>query len=667
MITIKNLFFISFCFAVSEMNAQQSFTLLSPDKKVESTITVDDKLTYNLKVDGREVMEPSALSMELGSGAVWGSNSRVSNVSRETVDELISSTFYRAEYIRDHYNSIQIRFKGKWGIEFRAYNEGIAYRFLNYSNHPFTIKDEVVRYEFPKHYMATVPYVNVSDTLSFKGQFSNSFENTYTSTSIAGLSRNRLMFLPLLVDAGQGLKLGITESDLNDYPGLYLFHSSEGLKGVFAPYPKTLKLAGHNNLELLVTEQEDYIAKVSSKRSFPWRIITIAREDKSLAENNLSYLLGAPSQLQDISWIQPGKVAWDWWNDWNLKGVDFRAGINTQTYKYYIDFASKHGIEYVILDEGWAVNMKADLMQIVPEIDLKEIVEYGKKKNVGIILWAGYYAFDRDMEQVCKHYAAMGVKGFKVDFMNRDDQQMTAFLHRAAEIAARYHLVLDFHGTHKPAGINRTWPNVLNVEGVFGLEQLKWLPRDRDQVVYDTQIPFIRQLSGPMDYTQGAMINATKSFYHPCNSQPMSQGTRCHQLALYMVLDSPINMLCDSPTNYEKEQESTEFIASIPTVWDETKVLSGEIGEYIVTARRQGEKWYIGGITNWTPRAIQVNLSFLGEGNYKAIVFRDGINADRHAEDYVKEEVAGRTAQPYTLHLAPGGGFAMEIELESKH
>lgn len=663
MIKLKSLLLLSlFLLGTGGVRAQKSYTLLSPDKKVESTICVNEKLTYNLKVDGREVMNPSNLSMVLDNGVVWGEIPKISKVFTKEVDEMVPAPFYRAEQLRNHYNSIKIHFKGRWGVEFRAYNDGLAYRFICFDKQPLTVQNEVTQYNFPSDYKAVVPYVNTADTLTIDSQFSNSFENTYTTSSVSSLSTKRLMFLPLVIDAGRDVKLGISESDLQDYPGMYLKHTTDGLRGVFAPYPKTMRLAGHNNLEKIVIDRESYIAKVKGQRTFPWRFMTVARTDVELATNTMSYLLAAPSQIADTSWILPGKVAWDWWNDWNLKGVDFRAGINTQTYKYYIDFASTHGIEYVILDEGWAVNLKADLMQVIPEINLKEIVDYGKRKNVGIILWAGYYAFARDMEGVCKHYAAMGVKGFKVDFMNRDDQLMTSFLYEAAEIAARHHLVLDFHGTHKPAGINRAWPNVLNVEGVFGLEQLKWLPKNRDMVLYDTQIPFIRQLSGPMDYTQGAMVNATKNNYSPSNSQPMSQGTRCHQLALYMVLDSPLTMLCDSPSNYEEEEECASFIASLPTVWDETKVLTGKLGEYIITARRKGHTWYVGGITNWTPRTLRFNLSFLSKEHCRATVIRDGINADRNAEDYIKESTMLWSAQDYQIDLAPGGGFAMVIE-----
>jgi alpha-glucosidase len=358
-------------------------------------------------------------------------------------------------------------------------------------------------------------------------------------------------------------------------------------------------------------------------------------------------------------------VAWEWWNCLNITGVDFEAGFNNETYKHYIDFASKYGIEYVILDEGWAVNKQADLFQVVPEIDLSMLVNYAKERNVGIILWAGYYAFDRDMEHVCQHYSEMGVKGFKIDFMDRDDQLVTDFYRRAAEMCAKYHLFVDFHGAFKPAGLNRTYPNVLNFEGVFGLEQMKWVPTTVDQMKYDTEIPFIRQAAGPMDYTQGAMLNGGRWNYHPCWMQPMSQGTRCHQLALYIILESPLNMLCDSPDHYDREPDYTRFVAEIPTVWDETKVLQGEVGEYIVTARRKGDTWYIGGITNWTARDVNIALPVvdLNICNSSTIeLYTDGVNAHRKGSDY-RHETMDNNMPAITVHMAPGGGFVAKINL----
>lgn len=650
-------------FALS-VQGQKQLLLSSPDGKLKSTITVGDKLTYDISCNGQQVLAPSPISATLDNGKVWGDKARLSKVTEKKNDTQIDAPFYRSSCVRDYYNELTLRFKGDYSVVFRAYNDGVAYRFVNHAKKPFCILNEEVDYRFPADVTASVPYVNAGKDGDYNGQFHNSFENVYTTAPISQLNKERLMFLPLVVQATPEVKVCITETDLNNYPGLYLTNAkgSNSLSSIQAPYPKTMKQGGHNNLQMRVQTREEYIAKVDGPRNFPWRVAVVTTRDTQLAASNLSYLLAEPSKLSDTSWIKPGKVAWEWWNDWNLCGVDFKTGVNNATYKAYIDFASQYGIEYVILDEGWAVNLKADLMQVVKEIDLKELVDYAAARNVGIILWAGYYAFERDMENVCRYFSEMGVKGFKVDFMDRDDQLMTDFNHRAAAMCAKYHLILDLHGTHKPAGLNRTYPNVLNFEGVHGLEQMKWRPAGFDQITYDVMIPFIRQVAGPMDYTQGAMRNATRENYYPSYSEPMSQGTRCHQLAMYIVLESPFNMLCDSPSNYMREPESTSFIAQVPTVWDETVVLDGKMGEYIITARRKGDTWYVGGLNNWDARDVEVDLSFLSSGSHKAVLFKDGVNAHRTARDYKREEVSVSSTQPLKVHLAPGGGFTLQVD-----
>ena len=655
------------CIGSLSLAAQKTYQLTSPDGKVETTITAGTTLAYSISVDGKQVLAPSALSMSLSNNSVWGTNVKVKKAHRSTINEEVSSPVYRATALPNHCNVLTLQCAGNYNVEFRAYNNGVAYRFVSRLKKPFNVNSEGVEYNLVGDCTCVVPYVNGFDANNPEGQFRNSFESTYTISPVSKLNTNRYCFLPLVVEAAKGIKLCLTESHLEDYPGLYL-QAAEGnsLKGLSARYPKQLKQGGHNNLQMLVLEREQFIAKVNGERSFPWRIAMISRSDADMANNNLSYLLGAPCRLDDTSWIRPGKVAWDWWNDWNIGGVDFKSGVNTATYKHYIDFAGEHGIEYVILDEGWAVNLKADLMQVVPEINLKEIIDYAATKNVGIILWAGYWAFERDMENVCRHYSQMGVKGFKVDFMDRDDQIITDFYYRTAATCARYHLLVDFHGAFKPAGLNRTYPNAINFEGVFGLEQLKWIPKGHDQVTYDCQVPFIRQAGGPLDYTQGAMINSVKGAYAPSNSLPMSQGTRCHQLGLYMVFDSPLSMLCDSPTNYRiLGGDCTRFIAKVPTTWDETRVLAGEIGKYVVTARRKGSTWYVGGITNWDARDVKVDTSLLGSGSWTMESYTDGVNAHRRADDYrhaTGKPVAASSA--IDLHMAPGGGFA--IILRSK-
>ncbi len=637
----------------------KDYTLLSPDGQIQATICTDGALTISISHDGREVLAASPIAIERTDGVIWGRDVRVKKAVRASVDRVIDSPFYRAATVTDRHNALTLKMKGDWAIELRAYDDGVAYRFVNETKEAFDILDETAEYRFIADAIATVPYVNRGDDGDFNEQYQSSFENTYAVAKLSELNHKRLAFLPLTVDAGDDVKLCFTEVNLRDYPGMYLINSDGGshLEADFAPYPKDTYQGGHNNLQIRITGREDYIAKITGPRTFPWRAIVVG-SNVEIAASDMTYLLADESLIEDTSWIKPGKVAWDWWNNWNISGVDFESGINNETYKYYIDFAAENGIEYVILDEGWAVNKKADLFQVIPEIDLPMLSGYAESKGVGLILWAGHIAFERDMEEVCRHYSEMGIKGFKVDFMDRDDQVMTDFNYRAAEMAAKYHLILDLHGTHKPAGLNRTWPNVLNFEGVHGLEQMKWSAPSVDQMEYDVTIPFIRQVAGPMDYTQGAMLNATRRNYYPCNSEPMSQGTRCHQLALYVVLDSPFNMLCDSPTNYLREPESTKFIAEIPTVWDETRILSGETGEYIVTARRSGETWYIGGITDWNARDLDIDISQLGLQGRTASMTSDGANAHRKASDHKIQTVT--LGEKLKIHLAPGGGFVLK-------
>lgn len=465
----------------------------------------------------------------------------------------------------------------------------------------------------------------------------------------------------MLAAPESGLRIIITESDLESYPGMFLSSkdaNANGLRACFAHRPSEIYVHPTRCQEKAVS-YSDTLAVTSGTRNFPWRIVGIASKDTELPTNNLVWLLGSENRIGDISWIKPGKVAWDWWNCWGITGVDFPVGINTDTYKYFIDFASANGLEYIILDEGWSKPSAGDIMSIIPEINLPELVEYGRSKNVGVILWAVAFVLDDKLEEACKTYSEMGIKGFKVDFMDRDDQEVVELNYRILDMAARYHMVIDYHGMYKPTGLNRTYPNLLNYEGVWGLEQMKW--SSEDMMTYDVTFPFIRMMAGPVDYTQGAMQNASKmSQFNPVNSHPMSQGTRAHQVATYIVFDSPLVMLADSPTAYMKEQETTDFIKGIPTVWDETRILDGRIGEYIVTARRSDTSWYIGALNGWTPRDITIDLSVLGPGEHSITIFQDGLNAHRLGTDYRISTLS--TSAPLTLHLAPGGGFVIKVK-----
>lgn len=655
------LLIIPFIFTTNVV-AQKSYQLKSPDGKLSVNIFVDKKITYTITHENDEVIAPSSISMELDGIRSFGVDSKLKNVKTTSVDNMIASPFYKRKEIRDYYNEMGLNFKEDFSLIFRAYNEGIAYRFVSTGKKDFIVKNEEAVFNFNKDYNTYIPYVKAKYD-DFETQYFNSFENTYTQTPLSGINPKRLMFTPVVVELDGGKKLCIAESDLESYPGMFLQNNnaSTSLKSHFAPFPITTEQGGHNQLQQVVTSREAYIAKCKAKTNFPWRIVIVSTNDKELADSDMVYKLASPSRLNNTSWIKPGKVAWEWWNNWGISGVDFKVGVNNQTYMAYIDFASRNNIEYVILDEGWAVNLQADLFQVVPEIDLKKLIAYAESKNVGLILWAGYYAFERDMERVCRHYSEMGIKGFKIDFMNRDDQPMIDFHYKAAETAAKYKMLVDFHGSYKPTGLNRTYPNVINYEGVHGMEQQKWSDITTDQVTYDVTMPFIRMVAGPVDYTQGAMRNGNKKTFRAVNNEPMSQGTRCRQLAEYVIFESPLNMLCDSPNNYEREMECTGFISAIPTVWDNTIALDGEIGKYISIARQKDAVWYVGTLTNWDARSLLLDLSFLGEGNWQAEVFKDGVNADRTASDYKKEIINIPADRKLSISMASGGGCAMKI------
>ena len=658
----KSIFIIALVLLTANLYCQKNIHLESPDGKLDISVSLVEKITYSLSYEKNEMIKSSPISLQLEDGISFGIGSVLRNTKASINDRIIKANFYKRKEIHDSYIELILNFKEDFSLVFRAYNEGMAYRIISTGKNNFRVKNEEVAFNFGKDYKAYIPYVK-ANTETIENQYFNSFENTYTYTSISEMNPKRLVFMPVVVEMDGGKKLCITESDLESYPGMYLINDNNStiLKSNFASYPATTVQGGYNKLQQTVTDRKPFIAKCIAKSKLPWRIIIVTNNDKELTESDMVYKLASPTRVEDLSWIKPGKVAWEWWNNWGLSHVDYETGVNNKTYMAYIDFASRNNIRYVILDEGWSVKMQADLFQAVPEIDLKKLIAYGKSKNVDLILWAGYYAFERDMEKVCMHYSDMGIKGFKVDFMDRDDQQMVDFYYKAAETAAKYKLLLDFHGAYKPTGLNRTYPNVINYEGVHGLEQMKWSDIKTDQVTYDVTMPFIRMVAGPVDYTQGAMRNSTKKTFRPINNEPMSQGTRCHQLAEYVVFESPLNMLCDSPSNYEKEQECTDFISAVPTVWDNTVSLNGEIGKYITIARQKNDSWYLGSLTNWNPRQLKINLSFLGEGNWEAEIFKDGINANNIASDYQKEIIDIPSDKNLTISMAAGGGYAMRI------
>ena len=650
---IMNVMILGLGILVSCSKAPDFITVTSPDGKIKLVVDLKDSVSYSIVHEGEVLVSPSALAMKFEGGRMLGVGEASYKVKIGSASESVDAPFYRQNKISAEWNYARVDY-ADWTLEFRVYNEGVAWRFETEFESDAVVLDETAQFVFPEDPMAWVPYSRGKDLIA------NSYQSQYTYEKVSRFgSQSNLTFLPVAVKNKSGKTLLICESDLRSYPGMFLEGMEGGYSATFAKLPDSTYITP-TRCQLKIATRQDVIARTEGTRSYPWRIVAVAENDIQLPTNDLVYLLGEPRKVGDVSWIKPGLVSWEWWNDWGLYGVDFKAGINTETYKYYIDFASENGIEYVILDEGWATKGKCDLFDVVPEIDLQTIVDHGRRKGVDIILWAGYLAMELNLEKVVSHYADMGIKGFKIDFLNRDDQEMIAFMYRTAKVCAAHKMLVDFHGCPKPTGMQRTYPNVVNYEAVFGLEQLKWSKPDVDMVAYDVLLPYIRMVAGPMDYTQGAMRNSVKGGYFPNRSNPMSQGTRCHQLAEYVVFDSPLNMLCDSPSNYMREQECIRFISRIPTVWDDIFVLDGKVGEYIVVARRKGDDWYIGVLGNWNARELTVKLPDDCIGK-RIEIFSDGINAHRSAQDYRK--TSGILEQnEIVIRLAPGGGWVACIQ-----
>ena len=641
---------------------EKKYVLSSPDGTLKMEISAGNELAYQVMHGNDTILSHSNIGLVLENGTIVGKTPRITGERRRKIKDNIESPFYRFKEFVATGNELDLKLKGGFGIIFRAYNEGVAYRFYTTQSSDIIIKEEQAEFNFKEDYTAYLPY-----TTNDKKPMAMAFQNVYDITPLSK-AQPKLAFLPVTVDCGS-VKLTLLESDLEAYPGMFVQsqQGKYGLKGVFAPYPAKTDFYPWRKQEY-VTETTDFISRSRGSRSYPWRVLAITEKDTDMPVNNLVYALASPNRIGDTSWVKTGKVAWDWWNDWNLKGVPFKAGINMDTYKYYIDFASRNGIEFIVLDEGWYDPKSGDMLTVIPELDLPELIAYGKSKGVEIVLWTVFNVLDSQLEAACKKYADMGIKGFKVDFLDRDDQTAVEMVYRIAEMTARYKLTLDLHGIYKPTGINRIYPHIINFESVFGMEEVKWTDIKNNMPLYDVTFPYIRMMAGPVDYTPGAMRNATKADWRAMYYTPASMGTRCHQLAAYIVHDSPFTMLCDAPTNYLNEQECVDFIASLPVEVDSTFIASGELGKYIVTVRKKDVNWYIGGMTNWDERDVQLDFSFLPEGvSYTAVLFKDGVNANKQAEDYRKETIRIDKDSRLTLHLASGGGFAMKLELCPVH
>ena len=656
---IKSLFLFSLVSMVC-LPLWADHLLKSPNGKLVVEIETEGQLSYTLKHSNQVILEKSPIGLILENKTL-GENAKVSRARhRLSVKEHIVSPHYRFPEFEVIYNELNLKLKDNYGVIFRAYDEGIAYRFYTTMKEEIIIKNEMVEMNFPKDYPAYMAYSTVQPG---KDQYVMAFQNIYTKSSLKGINTQNIAFLPITIECGDELKMTLLESDLENYPGMFIKGDgkSTSLQGTFANYPTEMKTFPPRAMKR-VTERADYIAHTNGRRSYPWRIWAITEKDTEMPVNNLVYALASPNRIGDCSWVKTGKVAWDWWNDWGISNVDFKAGINMDTYKYYIDFAADNHIEFVVLDEGWYNPGKGDMLTVIPELNLEELIRYGKSKGVDLILWTVFNVLDDQLEEACKKYSEMGIRGFKVDFLDRDDQTAVKMAYRIAEMTAKYKLTLDLHGFYKPTGLNRTYPNIINFEAVFGMEEMKWSNIDKNMMEYDVTMPYIRMMAGPVDYTPGAMRNASRKDFKDIYYNPMSQGTRCHQLAAYVIHDSPLTMLADNPTVYMREQECTDFIVSIPNKRiDETRVLQGKLGEFIVMARKVDSSWYIGGMTDWTSREIALDFGFLEKGEYEVVLFKDGVNADKQAEDYKKEVFTVSASFKKNIRMASGGGFAMTI------
>ena len=635
-----------------------AYSVKSPDGLNEIVLNVEQNVNLSIIRNNTLIVSPTEIALELQGGEKLGVTPRVKEMQTRTIDEVIKTPFYKKSQIVSKGNQKTIVFEENYSITLAAFDDGVAYRWETSRPGEITIINEKTGLVAAKDDHVYITYGNGD----FKGdRLQVSWENLYTDGPLSSVDPKQLIFLPLYMQTDAGV-LVMSETDLIDYPGMNFFkvEGKPALEACFAKYPDPGKIEDTQRHRRIHGRLE-FIAKTQGTRTFPWRTFTLAATPAQLINADLNYKLAAPSVLSDIRWIKPGKVAWDWWNDWNVKHVNFRAGCNTETYKFYIDFAAKHDIEYVILDEGWSKHLK--IMEISEDVDLPELFKYAAKKEVGLILWASWPQLYNRQEEVIKKYAEMGAKGFKIDFFDRDDQDVVRYLEETAKVAAKYKVLVDYHGIFKPAGLQRKYPNIINYEAVFGQEQLKWGDSKRDFMRHDTVLPFTRMVAGPMDYTPGAMLNATKASFAANWAAPMSQGTRVHQMALFVTFEAPLQMLCDTPSNYLDNPECTKFLADIPTVWDETVGVAGEPGKNCIIARRKGDDWYIAAIGNWDAQEITIDLGpILKKGRWKAEIFKDGINADRDAKDWATETATFHATDKLTITLQPGGGWVGHFE-----
>jgi alpha-glucosidase len=612
----------------------KDYKITSPDGRIAVTVTIGREISWSASYNNNIILNSSRITMVLSDGRAAGENDAVKkSVNGKFNDIIVPVVSSKHSQITDNYNYLSVNFRSGFILTFRAYNDGIAYRFETAIKDSLTVKNEISDLAFPAGTVTWYP---------LERSFMSHNENTFTYGILDTIGDKHLASLPALFKTGD-VNVLITEAAIEDYPGMWIRGAGNcRLTGTWPAYPELERLSSDRNLR--VTKTRDYIAKTAGTRTFPWRTFVISANDGGLIESDLVFKLASPNRLTETSWIKPGKVAWDWWNANNIYAVDFRAGLNNETYKYFIDFASKNSIEYVILDEGWY--KLGNLLQTASGFDIEELCRYAESKNVGIILWVVWKTFEDQMDQALELFSKWGVKGVKVDFMQRDDQKMVNFYYEATRKAAEHKMLIDFHGSYKPDGLGRTYPNALTREGVKGMEHSKWSKEVNPE--HDVTLPFTRMVAGPMDYTPGAMVNMERANFQPIFTRPSSQGTRVHQMALYVVFESPLQMLADNPSNLAREQECTNYIQA-------------KTGDYLILARRSGKDWFVGALTDWSARDLELDLSFLGEGEFVMDIFEDGINADRYASDYKHKMLEVRSGVKMNIHLAPGGGWTARI------
>ncbi|MBW6501117.1 MAG: glycoside hydrolase family 97 protein [Bacteroidales bacterium] len=633
-------------------NAQE-YQLISPDGKLTAKIETGQNISVNLEKDGRNVVMLENLFLKAGNVVRKDTSLKVQRVTRRSVNEVIEPEIReKASSLINKFNELEIRFRAYFGITFRIYDEGLAYRFSTFSGDSLIIYGESINVRFED-----------DDSARFQSSktFNSAYETPYEHDAISSIRQGKLCNLPFLAEKANGTFVMITEADLYEYPGLWLKGTGESmLTSVHPPFPKTFTQTGSAYGLGQVKETYDYIARVKGTRTYPWRIFAIEDDEKGLVSNNMVYLLASPCAIEDVSWIKPGIVMFDWWGKHNIYGVDFKAGVNTETAKYFIDFCAAHGFRYFLFDDGWSP--RDNILETVPELDMEEVVRHGRSKGVDVMLWVIWNTLGRQWEEAFELFGKWGIKGIKVDFMNRDDQLMVMYYEALARKAAEMKMVVDFHGAYKPCGLRRKYPNVLTREGLIEFEYNGWT--DSDNPVHHNLLPYIRMFTGPMDYIPGTMRNSTKSNFRPVGDYPMGQGTRAHSIALAVILNSPMTMLPDSPSDYYREKECTDFIAKIPVEWDESLLVEGKIAKYTILARRSGDEWFVGAITDRDERIINLETGFLGPGRYRIEAIEDGINSNTRAEDYRKTETYFQSGDDLKLKLASGGGWVARITPE---